>query len=105
MEHPEPEGEDPSGSVNQINQMTMCVRGKPMTVAASSSSTARVDSEQHRVDEINLAANFQTIGEGDPLKRWLVDSEATVQLATSLGLFCCLFPTDPGGVVGTDPLS
>ena len=24
---PEPEGEDPSGSVNQINQMTMCVRG------------------------------------------------------------------------------
>ena len=27
-EHPEPEGEDPSGSVNQINQMTMCVRGK-----------------------------------------------------------------------------
>ena len=24
-EHPEPEGEDPSGSVNQINQMTMCV--------------------------------------------------------------------------------
>ena len=46
-EHPEPEGEDPSGSVNQINQMTMCVRGKPMTVAASSSSTERVGSEQH----------------------------------------------------------
>ena len=33
VEHPEPEGEDPSGSVNQINQMTMCVRGKPVTVA------------------------------------------------------------------------
>ena len=40
-EHPEPEGED------QINQMTMCVRGKPVTVAASSSSTERVGSEQH----------------------------------------------------------
>ena len=32
-EHPEPESEDPSGSVNQINQMTMCV----LTVATSSS--------------------------------------------------------------------
>ena len=61
-EHPEPEGEDPSGSVNQINQMTMCVRGKPMTVAASSSSTERVGSEQHRVDEINLSEKFQSIG-------------------------------------------
>ena len=47
-EHPEPEGEDPSGSVNQINQMTMCVHGKPVTVATSSSSTERVGSEQHR---------------------------------------------------------
>ena len=25
VEHPEPESEDPSGPVNQINQMTMCV--------------------------------------------------------------------------------
>ena len=62
-EHPEPEGEDPSGSVNQINQMTMCVRGKPVTVATSSSSTERVGSEQHRVDEINLSEKFQSIVE------------------------------------------
>ena len=73
MEHPEPEGEDPSGSVNQINQMTMCVRGKPVTVAASSSSTERVCSEQHRVDEINLSEKFQSKGAGDPKRRWLVD--------------------------------
>ena len=69
VEHPEPEGEDPSGSVNQINQMTMCVRGKPVTVAASSSSTERVCSEQHRVDEINLSEKFQSIGVGDPKRR------------------------------------
>ena len=79
-EHPEPEGEDPSGSVNQINQMTMCVRGKPMTVAASSSSTERVGSEQHRVDEINLSEKFQSIGVGDPKRRWLVDSGATCHI-------------------------
>ena len=70
MEHPEPESEDPSGSVNQINQMTMCVRGKPVTVAASSSSTERVCCEQHRVDEINLSEKFQSIGVGDPKRRW-----------------------------------
>ena len=79
-EHPEPEGEDPSGSVNQINQMTMCVREKPMTVAASSSSTERVGSEQHRVDEINLSEKFQSIGVGDPKRRWLVDSGATCHI-------------------------
>ena len=79
-EHPEPEGEDPSGSVNQINQMTMCVRRKPVTVAASSSSTERVYSEQHRVDEINLAEKFQSIGVGDPKRRWLVDSGATCHI-------------------------
>ena len=79
-EHPEPEGEDPSGSVNQINQMTMCVRGKPVTVATSSSSTERVGSEQHRVDEINLSEKFQSIGVGDPKRRWLVDSGATCHI-------------------------
>ena len=79
-EHPEPEGEDPSGSVNQINQMTMCVRGKPVTVAASSSTTERVCSEQHRVDAINLAEKFQSIGAGDPKRRWLVDSGATCHI-------------------------
>ena len=79
-EHPEPEGEDPSASVNQINQMTMCVRGKPVTVATSSSSTERVSSEQHRVDEINLSEKFQSIGVGDPKRRWLVDSGATCHI-------------------------
>ena len=76
-EHSEPEGENPSGSVNQINQMTMRVRGKPVTVTASSSSTKRVGSKQHRVDETNLLEKFQSIGVGDPKRRWLVDSEAT----------------------------
>ena len=75
-EDPEPEGEDPSGSVNHINQMTMCIRGKSKTsaVAASSSSTERVVSESHRVDEINLVEKLQSIGVGDPKRRWLVDS-------------------------------
>ena len=79
-EHPEPEGEDPSGSVNQINQMTMCVRGKPAPKTASSSSTERVVSESHRVDEINLSEKFQSIGVGDPKRRWLVDSGATCHI-------------------------
>ena len=81
-EDPEPEGEDPSGSVNHINQMTMCIRGKSQTsaVAASSSSTERVVSESHRVDEINLVEKFQSIGVGDPKRRWLVDSGATCRV-------------------------
>ena len=79
-EHSEPEGEDPSGSVNQINQMTMYVRGKSVTVATSSSSTERVGSEQHHVDEINLSEKFQSIGVGDPKRRWLVDSGATCHI-------------------------
>ena len=81
-EDPEPEGEDPSGSVNHINQMTMCIRGKSKTsaVAASSSSTERVVSESHRVDEINLVEKFQSIGVGDPKRRWLVDSGATCHI-------------------------
>ena len=76
-------GEDPSGSVNQINQMTMCVRGKcgkPAPKTASSSSTERVVSESHRVDEINLSEKFQSIGVGDPKRRWLVDSGATCHI-------------------------
>ena len=82
-EHPEPEGEDPSGSVNQINQMTMCLRGKcgkPAPKTASSSSTERVVCESHRVDEINLSEKFQSIGVGDPKRRWLVDSGATCHI-------------------------
>ena len=79
---PDPEGEDPSGSVNQINQMTMCIRGKPKAsaVAASSLSTERVVSESHRVDEINLVEKFQSFGVGAPKRRWLVDSGATCHI-------------------------
>ena len=81
-EDPGPEGEDPSGSVNHINQMTMCIREKSKTsaVAASSSSTERVGSESRRVDEINLVEKFQSIGVGDPKRRWLVDSGATCHI-------------------------
>ena len=62
--------------------MTMCIRGKSKTsaVAASSSSTERVVSESHRVDEINLVEKFQSIGVGDPKRRWLVDSGATCHI-------------------------
>ena len=60
----------------------MCIRGKSQTsaVAASSSSTERVGSESHRVDEINLIEKFQSIGVGDPKRRWLVDSGATCHI-------------------------
>ena len=60
----------------------MCIRGKSQTsaVAASSSSTERVGSESHRVDEINLVEKFQSIGVGDPKRRWLVDSGATCHI-------------------------
>ena len=60
----------------------MCVRGKcgkPAPKTASSSSTERVVSESHRVDEINLSEKFQSIG-GDPKRRWLVDSGATCHI-------------------------
>ena len=62
--------------------MTMCIRGKCQTsaVAASSPSAERVGSESHRVDEINLVEKFQSIGVGDPKRRWLVDSGATCHI-------------------------
>ena len=47
----------------------MCVRGKPVAVVASSLSTERVGSEQHRADEIDLSEKFQSIGVGDPKRR------------------------------------
>ena len=86
-EENEPEGEDPSGSasVNQIQhkEMTMVVRGgKPKTsegTTTGNSCTERVG-ESHRVDEINLAEKFQSIGVGDPKRRWLVDSGATCHI-------------------------
>ena len=37
-------------------------------------------SESHRVDEINLSEKFQSIGVGDPKRRWLVDSGATCHI-------------------------
>ena len=40
----------------------------------------RVVSESHRVDEINLVEKFQSIGVGDPKRRWLVDSGATCHI-------------------------
>ena len=97
-EHPEPEGEDPSGSVNQINQMTMCVRGKPVTVAASSSSTERVGSEQHRVDEINLSEKFQSIGVGDPREDGLWTVEPLVISSQSGGCHTTRLFTSMNGI-------
>ena len=78
-ENLEPEGEDPSCSVNHISQMTMCIRGKSKTsaVTTSSSSTKRVVSKSHRLDEINLVEKFQSIGVEDSKRRWLLDSGAT----------------------------
>ena len=40
----------------------------------------RVVSESHRVDEINFVEKFQSIGVGDPKRRWLVDSGATCHI-------------------------
>ena len=79
--------------------MIMCVRGKLVTVAASSSSTERVGSEQHRVDEINLSEKFQSIGVGVPRGDglWTVEPLVTssqsggchtTRLLTSMKLAC-----------------
>ena len=78
-ENPEPEGQDPNGSVNKMNQMTMCIRGKPKSSAVAASSCSAVG-ELHRVDEINLAEKFLSIGGEDPKRRWLVDSGATCHI-------------------------
>ena len=75
-DNPEPEA-DPSGggSVNQIHeQMTMCVKTQN---AGTSRTEKQPVTEAHRVDEINLSEKFQSIGVGDPKRRWLVDSGAT----------------------------
>ena len=56
-DHPEPEADPSGGSVKQIHeQITMCVK------------------------EFNLFEKFQSIGVGDPRRRWLVDSEATCHI-------------------------
>ena len=78
-DNPEPEA-DPSGggSVNQIHeQMTMCVKKQN---AGTSRTEEQPVTEAHRVDEINLSEKFQSIGVGDPKRRWLVDSGATCHI-------------------------
>ena len=79
-DRPEPEA-DPSagGSVKQIHeQITMCV--KECESGTSRNEQPVVESESHRVDEINLSEKFQSIGVGDPRRRWLVDSGATCHI-------------------------
>ena len=78
--NPEPEA-DPSagGSVKQIHeQITMCV--KECESGTSRNEQPVAESESHRVDEINLFEKFQSIGVGDPRRRWLVDSGATCHI-------------------------
>ena len=79
-DHPEPEA-DPSagGSVKQIHeQITMCVKEEESGTSRNEGSVA--ENESHRVDEINLFEKFQSIGVGDPRRRWLVDSGATCHI-------------------------
>ena len=79
-DHPEPEA-DPSagGSVKQIHeQITMCV--KDCQSGTSRPEQPVAERESHRVDEINLFEKFQSIGVGDPRRRWLVDSGATCHI-------------------------
>ena len=56
-----------------------------MCVKECKSGTSRnegpvAENESHRVDEINLFEKFQSIGVGDPRRRWLVDSGATCSI-------------------------
>ena len=79
-DHPEPEA-DPSagGSVKQIHeQITMCVKEDESGTSRNEGPVA--ENESHRVDEINLFEKFQSIGVGDPRRRWLVDSGATCHI-------------------------
>ena len=79
-DHPEPEA-DPSagGSVKQIHeQITMCVKEEESGTSRNEGPVA--ENESHRVDEINLFEKFQSIGVGDPRRRWLVDSGATCHI-------------------------
>ena len=48
------------------------------------------ENESHRVDEINLFEKFQSIGVGDPRRRWLVDSGATCHFIAERWLSNCL---------------
>ena len=64
--------------MNQIHeQMTMCVKKQN---AGTSRTEEQPVTEAHRVDEINLSEKFQSIGVGDPKRRWLVDSGATCHI-------------------------
>ena len=79
-DHLEPEADlSAGGSVKQIHeQISMCV--KDCESGTSRNEGLVVESESHRVDEINLFEKFQSIGVGDPRRRWLVDSRATCHI-------------------------
>ena len=67
------------GSVKQIHeQITMCVKEEESGTSRNEGPVA--ENESHRVDEINLFEKFQSIGVGDPRRRWLVDSGATCHI-------------------------
>ena len=69
-DHPEPEA-DPSagGSVKQIHeQITMCVKNHDAGISRTERPVT--ETEAHRVDKINLLEKFQSIGVGDPKRRW-----------------------------------
>ena len=66
-------------------------------VTAQNAGTSRTEeqpvTEAHRVDEINLSEKFQSIGVGDPKRRWLVDSVLPVTSSQSGGcqvIRCCI---------------
>ena len=56
----------------------MCVKEEESGTSRNEGPVA--ENESHRVDEINLFEKFQSIGVGDPRRRWLVDSGATCHI-------------------------
>ena len=56
----------------------MCVKDCESGTSRNEGTVA--ENESHRVDEINLFEKFQSIGVGDPRRRWLVDSGATCHI-------------------------
>ena len=59
-------------------RVTMCVKEDGSGTSRNEGPVA--ENESHRVDEINLFEKFQSIGVGDPRRRWLVDSGATCHI-------------------------
>ena len=72
-DNPEPEADPSAGG-----SVTMCVKESESGTSRNERPVA--ESESHRVDEINLFEKFQSIGVGDPRRRWLVDSGATCHI-------------------------